>query len=69
MNHEEPDHGNCGPTSSGLLIEFVNVSGQDDGHNDMARSHADSTNYQYWLATNTIDVQDRGNGRDLGRNC
>lgn len=56
MNYEELDYGNCGLISSGLLIEFVNVLGQDDGYNDMVCSYVDSINYQYWFVINMIDV-------------
>jgi hypothetical protein len=65
MNHKEPDHGYCSPACSSLLVEVVDVSSQDDGNNNMARSHPNCTNNENWLAANSVNVQNSRNSSEL----
>lgn len=41
-----------------MIMEVVNVLGQDNSNDDMASSHPNGTNYENRLSAQTIDPQD-----------
>lgn len=64
MYDEEPDHAHSGPAGGGLVVESINVLGEDDSDDEMARSHADSTHCKNWLAAGAIDPENGWDGGD-----
>ena len=64
MDDKKPDHDNSCPASCLMIFKVINVLGEDDSDNQMAKTHADSTDSKNWLTTETIDPENGGDGGD-----
>lgn len=64
MNDKQPDHAHGSPTGGRLLVEAVNVPGQDDGDDEVARGHADGTDDEDGLPAHAVNPQHGGDGGD-----
>lgn len=55
VDDKEPDHDNCCPSSCRLIMEVINIPGEDHSNNEVTQGHADGTNGQDGFTTNTVD--------------
>jgi hypothetical protein len=56
--NKEPNHADGSPSGRFMIMEVVNVLGQNNSNDDMASSHSNGTDYENRLAAQTIDPQD-----------
>jgi hypothetical protein len=64
VDNKQPNHANGTPSSSLVVFEVVNVFGQDNSDDQVAGPHANGTNSQDGLTTQTIDPKDSRDGGD-----
>jgi hypothetical protein len=64
MDDEKPNHDNGCPTSCLIILKVINVLGEDDSDNQMAKTHAYCTDCKNWLTTQAIDPENSGDGGD-----
>lgn len=58
MNDKQPDHDDSSPSGSPVVLEIVDVLGENDGNDKMGKCHTESTDRENGLATKLINVQD-----------
>ena len=64
VNDKQPDHAHGSPAGGRLLVEAVDVPGQDDGDDEVARGHADGADDEDGLPAHAVNPQHGGDGGD-----
>ena len=64
MDDEKPNHDNSSPTSCLVVLKVINVLGEDNSDDEMAKTHADSSDCENRFTAETIDPENGGDGGD-----
>ena len=64
VDDEKPNHDNSRPTSGLMVLKVVNILGENDSDDEMAKTHADSADSENGLTTQTIDPKNSGDSGD-----
>jgi hypothetical protein len=57
VDDEQPDHSDGAPASGGVVVEVVDVEGEDNGYDDVAGRHADGPNCKHRSAANSVNCE------------
>jgi hypothetical protein len=64
VDDKQPNHADSGPTSCRMRIELIDVLGEDNSDDEMAKTHTNGTDSQNRLTTETINPENGRNGSD-----